>query len=521
MASSAQLLYWPVRTIDGSGNLCNSSVQTQGLPRTGDGPNTFVTGGVTITSPSVGIYMASVSRADGCYTTLASTVVVVPPSEVLSARGARALYDHEPFQYQDLNYHCQPANSSDSWIQDEPGNDCYQQVPAAAYFSGESAFNWDEYYPTSVGPPLTIGPNYRPYILPPASMTDWANSIFSTSGCQIQVDGVWDPPRALVPGTTVLTPVVAWETATSATTTSTSSATPAEVEHSQLAETTASQIITTATAAADNLGSGQTSKAEPSSLTTVIVTSEIRSALSSGVEVQSTTVVVAESASSSATEAQSTTVVTTEPEASSSAGESGEAATPNTARISSDMDTATIMSMDQSSSMEASASSAPGSPESTPLGDVAPVAGSQGSESVITPGRTTELSSTHALATSLEALISGSSAVDSAPVGPSSIGSGPIDSSSVDSSPIESSSTASPSMASSSGSSTGVSSPGVSSSVAVTSVAASSVASLPGKSSSVKSSSTVSSAVAFQGQAARFELSSSLALLLLMLALWL
>lgn len=144
-ASSARLLYWPVRTVNGSGDICASSVQTLGLPRTGDGPNTFVTDGVTITSPSVGIYLASVSRQDQCYTTVASTVVVVPASEVLSARGARALYDHEPFQYQDLNYKCQPANSSEYWIQDEPGNDCYQQVPAVAYFSGESAFGWDEY----------------------------------------------------------------------------------------------------------------------------------------------------------------------------------------------------------------------------------------------------------------------------------------------------------------------------------------------------------------------------------------
>lgn len=144
-ASSARLLYWPVRTVDGTGDMCGSSIQTQGLPRTGDGPNTFVTDGITITSPSVGIYLASVSRVDQCYTTLASTIVVVPASEVMSARGARALYDHEPFRYQDLNYKCQPANSSDYWIQDEPGNDCYQQVPAVAYFSGESAFNWDEY----------------------------------------------------------------------------------------------------------------------------------------------------------------------------------------------------------------------------------------------------------------------------------------------------------------------------------------------------------------------------------------
>lgn len=45
--------------------------------------------------------------------------------------------------------------------------------------------------PTAFGPLLTIGPDYRPYILPPESMTDWANSIYSTSGCQIQVNGVW------------------------------------------------------------------------------------------------------------------------------------------------------------------------------------------------------------------------------------------------------------------------------------------------------------------------------------------
>ncbi|KAG9723547.1 hypothetical protein KCU73_g13679, partial [Aureobasidium melanogenum] len=130
--------------------------------------------------------------------------------------------------------------------------------------------------PTKYGPPLTIGPDYRPYILPPATMTDWANSIFHTSGCQIQVNGVWDPPRALLPGTTVLTPVVAWGTATSSAVVSTSSALPAEVEHSQLAETTASRVISTATAVADNLGSEQTSRTESSGLTTGIVTSEIR-----------------------------------------------------------------------------------------------------------------------------------------------------------------------------------------------------------------------------------------------------
>lgn len=144
-ASTARLLYWPVRTIDGTGDLCNRTARTTGLPRTGDGPNTFVTEGITITSPSIAISMASLSRADGCFSTYESTIVVLPASELMSVRGARALYDHQPFQYQDLNYRCQDANSSVFWIQDEPGDNCYQEVPAVAYFSGESAFNWDQY----------------------------------------------------------------------------------------------------------------------------------------------------------------------------------------------------------------------------------------------------------------------------------------------------------------------------------------------------------------------------------------
>ncbi|KAI5203008.1 hypothetical protein AUEXF2481DRAFT_44107 [Aureobasidium subglaciale EXF-2481] len=212
VASTARLLYWPVRTLDGNGDLCNSTAQTQGLPRTGDGPNTFVADGVTITSPSVGVSLMGVSRADGCGVTVASTVVALHATDLVSIRGARALFSYYPFRFQDLNYKCRSRDNTTTWIQDYPGDGCYQEVPAEAYFSGESAFVWHEYYPTAYDTALTIGPDYRPYILPPSSMTEWANEVYSTD-CYIQVDGVWDPPYALVQATTIVSPTLAWQTA--------------------------------------------------------------------------------------------------------------------------------------------------------------------------------------------------------------------------------------------------------------------------------------------------------------------
>lgn len=144
VASAARLLYWPVRTqsITGNDNLCNAtSIKILTGTPTGTGPNTYVTEGVTITSPSVGIWLGGVSRGDGCFATVSSTILVVPSSEVTSVRGARALFTMEPFAYQDLNYRCQAAGSDQYIIQDEPGDDCYQEVPATAYFGDRIAFD--------------------------------------------------------------------------------------------------------------------------------------------------------------------------------------------------------------------------------------------------------------------------------------------------------------------------------------------------------------------------------------------
>ncbi|KAH9839627.1 cell wall protein DAN4-like, partial [Teratosphaeria destructans] len=234
-ANSARLLYWPVRTpsVSGPDHLCATTpVNVIGGTRTGSGPNTFVTDGVTITSPSVAISLADVSRADGCFQTISSTIIVVPSNELSSARGARALYTWAPFDYQDLNYRCQRPDSDQYIVQDEPGPDCYQEVPATAYFAARMAFDdWGENLPLSISQGFTIAPDYHPQVLPPPAWTAWANKLYNTTDCLIQPDGVWDPPVALTIATSeigVTVPEAHSTTASSDGARTTSTAVPAE-----------------------------------------------------------------------------------------------------------------------------------------------------------------------------------------------------------------------------------------------------------------------------------------------------
>jgi len=246
-ASSAQLLYWPVRTVPGYGDLCNGTAKAKiigGTP-TGSGPNTFVTLGVTITSPSVAISLKSLFRQDGCFTTVQNTIIPVAPHEVTSVRGARALFTMEPFAYQDLNYKCQRENSSDYTIQDFPGDDCYREVPASAYFGDHMAFDdWMQGFTGGLFTSMTIGNDYRPMLLPPVALTSWANSIFNTTGCMIQPDGVWDPPQALTLMSTEAGVTVDPAT-TSTHVASSTSALPAESAVVQPTQTTTSKSTTT------------------------------------------------------------------------------------------------------------------------------------------------------------------------------------------------------------------------------------------------------------------------------------
>lgn len=149
VAEAAQLLYWPVRTRPGSDNLCSGNVSFSafevltGTP-TGSGPNTYVTQGVTITSPSVAISLTGISRKDGCYTTVASTIIPVDAEVIQSIRGynpVSSVYRYWPFNFADLNYECQGTNGS-LYVADDSGPNCYPVVPADAYFSGSSAWAW-------------------------------------------------------------------------------------------------------------------------------------------------------------------------------------------------------------------------------------------------------------------------------------------------------------------------------------------------------------------------------------------
>ncbi|KAF2726168.1 hypothetical protein K431DRAFT_290027 [Polychaeton citri CBS 116435] len=189
---SIRLLYWPVTTVVDSGNLCGKPAETITPENTRTAPRTFVTDGFTITSPSIGVSISGLSRADGCGHTIKETIIPVPPSEVTSVRGARALFSHWHFNVTDLNYKC--LDDPDKiFVTDEGRDDCYQEVPAEAYWNGHALWAG---LGGRQGSNATIWDNYQPQVLPPMTLTDEIKSIWG-NGCFFNPNGVWDPPRAL------------------------------------------------------------------------------------------------------------------------------------------------------------------------------------------------------------------------------------------------------------------------------------------------------------------------------------
>lgn len=129
-----RLMYWPVTTVAGSGDLCSEKAETVTGSATGP-PRSIVTEGITITSPTVGVSIGGLSRVDGCGTTVDHTIIPVMPGDVSSVNGARALFTHKPFNFADLNYKCLGA-PDDDFVTTGTRTDCYQEVPASAYFFG-------------------------------------------------------------------------------------------------------------------------------------------------------------------------------------------------------------------------------------------------------------------------------------------------------------------------------------------------------------------------------------------------
>lgn len=206
-ASAAQLLYWPVLRQDVSSknnSICSGkdrADRTRAVPNgfetdmipwitgtpTGSGPNTFVTGTLTITSPDVAIVFTSLSLGNyltACGTTIQETVITLPVEAVSSQRGARVNFGWYPFDFSDLNWVCQSGNSSVFTTQFEPGPNCYQDVPAIAYFNANDRYDSYTSYTdslrtnTDMVDKLTIANDYHPNIIPKRGyLTDWLYTV--------------------------------------------------------------------------------------------------------------------------------------------------------------------------------------------------------------------------------------------------------------------------------------------------------------------------------------------------------
>lgn len=204
-ASTARVMFWPITTSRG-GDLCSSPGSTITASPTGP-PNSFVTEGITITSPTVAISLGYMSRVDGCGTTINHTIIPVHPDQVTSVRGFRALFEHHQFNFADLNYFCMDSNKTMGTIPEGEGDSCYQQVPADAYFGGlNNAVVLDQApFRNMTKEQMTIWDDYQPQLLPPATLTVAIASLWGND-CNIHPDGVWDPPIALTPEAAIVVP---------------------------------------------------------------------------------------------------------------------------------------------------------------------------------------------------------------------------------------------------------------------------------------------------------------------------
>ena len=189
-----RLLFWPVTTVAGSGDLCEKSAETFTGTATGS-PRSVVTDGMTITSPTIAVSIGGLSRVDDCGTTVDHTIIPVLPEEVSSVEGARALFTHRPFNFADLNYKCLD-DPDEEYITTGTRTDCYREVPASAYFTGYANAAGANWIDPNAFTNRTIWPNYQPQVLPPTTITEAIRSLWGPD-CYIHPDGIWDPPIAL------------------------------------------------------------------------------------------------------------------------------------------------------------------------------------------------------------------------------------------------------------------------------------------------------------------------------------
>ncbi|KAF7191304.1 hypothetical protein HII31_07327 [Pseudocercospora fuligena] len=232
-ASTVRLLYWPVRTVsNASSPFCLGDIpQTMTGTRTGEGPNTFVTGSLTITSPMVALSYSALRRGDGCGTTIDHSILTLKPDQLSSVRGARAAYDWRAFNYADLNWMCEGANGTFEVQDTEIDPDkCYQDVQAVAYWDTNPQHDWRPISDKAAG---TILNNYKPYVVPDDKLfTEFLEKYWGPTAMW-WIDGAWDPPIAMTQVASAAQPtlpyVPAHTTSASAMSPSITPATPADL----------------------------------------------------------------------------------------------------------------------------------------------------------------------------------------------------------------------------------------------------------------------------------------------------
>ncbi|KAI9692820.1 MAG: hypothetical protein M1822_004814 [Bathelium mastoideum] len=187
-ANSMRLLYWPSTAVPNN-NICPSqngtNMTTFTATQTGDGPNTQVFEGMTLTSPTAYMSFAGVvvSWCSNQSTIKTNTIIPVNPTDVSSLRSVitPVFNPSAPGPY--INY--KGPYSFDY-------GDLNTPMPYSAYTNWWSCFGDPDYFCATMTPDL-----YGPILQYPSSFIQIIDPSLSTCELGYAYRGVYDPPHAL------------------------------------------------------------------------------------------------------------------------------------------------------------------------------------------------------------------------------------------------------------------------------------------------------------------------------------
>jgi len=236
-AYELQLFYWPVTTT--GGNSCYQDGTTVTAKPTGDGPNTRVVDGFTMTSPSVYLAFQNIAASAAnmsCGPDITSTTIAMDPTDVYSLSRAPVTC------FNTVAPGCSLDASATTRVN---FGDLNWPVPFSAYkamgqcsvVSGEDTCH-----------------NMTLPLMPELALPTWLPNVFPAwKNCKPMPTGVYDPPKALLAVTAIEGPMM---TLSGSATSTVTSADPSKTADPPFATSTA-----TTTALEDQQGS---SSADPS-----------------------------------------------------------------------------------------------------------------------------------------------------------------------------------------------------------------------------------------------------------------